>query len=162
VLTVDVAGEGVVADLCRDLVGVLKPLVKIVDVNFNPCLPQPQFPDYGNYKKIAILLGISWIILFIEPFSLRLRTVIMDHYYPQRANDRAVWLYQNVITKRISFFKFARLEIFRRLSKNQSFKTRSCFEILRAKFDNFWICRKICGYNKDFACMLCGDQQSCV
>lgn len=159
ILNVNVSGEGIVAELCQDLVGVLRPLVKIVNVDFEICLPHPKTPDFQKYKIIAALLIISWIILFLEPYSLRFRNIIMDHYYPERAKDRAVWLYQKVMTKRTSFFKYAKRKVFKKLTNGENEeKSRSCMEIFRAKFEDIWICRKIFGYNKDLCCILCGDQ----
>lgn len=161
ILTVNVRGEGVVAELCQDLVGVLQPLVKIVNVDATPCLPIPNPPNFEKYKLISALIIASWIILILEPFSLRCRSMIMSHYYPERANDRAIWLYQNIATRRITFLKFARQNVYKKFScgsNEDHFKTRTCMDIFRAKFDKFWICRKIFGYNKSLSCILCGDQ----
>lgn len=86
----------------------------------------------------------------------------MSHYYPERANDRAVWLYQNIAARRTSFLKFARQKVYKKFSSAKKvedrFKTRTCMEIFRAKFDKIWICRKMFGYNKNLSCILCGDQ----
>lgn len=145
--------------MCKDLVGIFKPLAKIKNVDITPCLPSPITPNYEKYKIIAILITLTWIILFLEPFSLRLRNLIMDHYYPERCKDRAIWLYQNLMTKRTSFFKYSRKKVLNKLSgKRDSGKSRTCLEIFRAKFEGVWICRKILGYNKDLSCVLCGDQ----
>lgn len=153
-------GQGIVAEFCQELVKVSKPLMKMLNLDFKKCLPSPKSPNFMKYELIAVLLIISWIILLLEPFASRFSNVIMNHYYPERSKERTVWLYQNVVTKRTSYLKFARKQIQKKFSKGGSKeKSRTCMEIFRAKFDQFWLCRKIFGYNREVCCVLCGSQQ---
>lgn len=159
ILSVNVTGEGIIAEFCQELVKVSKPLMKVLNLDFKKCLPNPKIPNFEKYELIAVLLILAWIILLFEPFSSRFSNIIMDHYYPERSKDRTVWLYQNVLTKRTSFLKFARKQSQRKLDGVREARSRTCMEIFRAKFDNFWLCRKIFGYNREMCCVLCGSPQ---
>lgn len=157
ILTVNIAGEGIIAEFCQELVKVSKPLMKILNLDFKKCLPNPKIPNFPKYELIAILLVLAWTILLIEPFASRFSNIIMDHYYSERSDDRTVWLYQNILTKRTSFLKFARKQNRKKFSVGGVEKSRTCCEVFRAKFDNIWICRKIFGYNRELCCILCGS-----
>jgi hypothetical protein len=158
ILTVKVAGEGIVAEFCQELVKVSKPLMKILNLDFKKCLPTPKIPNFPKYELIAIILILAWLILLLEPFASRFSSVIMDHYYPERSKDRTVWLYQNILTKRSSFLKFARKQTKNKfLNGPEKSRSRTCCELFRAKFDNIWLCRKIFGYNREMCCVLCGS-----
>lgn len=135
----NVTGQGVIAEMCRELVEIFKPLVKFYDVDFNLCLPHPHQPDYGKYLKIGVLIVISWMLLLLEPFGLRLRSIIMAHYFPERCLERTVWLYHQILRKRISFVKFAQKNARKKIIQTGTFRdeTVTCMEIFRAKIDRF-------------------------
>lgn len=62
-----------------------------------PCLPDPIPPDLDRYIQIVSLIIFCWIMTFFEPYGLRLRHVVMCYYHPDRAKQRAVWLYNHII-----------------------------------------------------------------
>lgn len=157
-MSVNVAGVGIIAEFCQELVKISKPLMKILNLDFKNCLPKPKIPNFLKYELIAILLVIAWVILFFEPFASRFSNVIMNHYYPERSNERTIWLYQNTLTKRISFLKYAKRQTRKKMFGSKE-GSRTCIEIFRAKFDRYWICRKIFGYNRYMCCVLCGIQK---
>lgn len=138
-LSVNVTGNGIVAEMCRELVEIFKPMVKFYDVNLQLCLPHPHQPDYCDYLKIGALVVTTWMMLLLEPFGLRLRSVIMDHYYPERCLERTVWLYHHILRKRMSFIKFAWnsmiKEVTQTLSESIGVEKMTCMEIFRAKID---------------------------
>ncbi|KAK6632545.1 hypothetical protein RUM43_013313 [Polyplax serrata] len=109
-----VEGRGVLSDFYRHL-------GKIIQVPQNPsiraplhCLPDPAPPDTGCYLQIVFLLCLCWILTVAEPYGLRLRNVVMSHYYPKRARERAVWLYNKILRSRSSFLRFARRQLKRK------------------------------------------------
>lgn len=130
-LSVTIAGDGIVAEMCRDLVDIFKPLVSFNDVNFNLCIPHPHHPDYSKYARIGNLIVLCWVMLLLEPFELRFRHIIMDYHYPEVSQERAVWLYHRILTKRSSFLKYARRKFL--MSGGDEDSTLTCFEIFRAK-----------------------------
>lgn len=141
-ISVKVIGHGVVAELCRELVDVLKPLVKFFDVDFKLCLPHPHQPDFAKYAKIGVLTTCWWALLILEPFGLRLRSIIMQHFYPTRCLERTVWLYHHILRRRMKFFDYARRQASRKLRLNEPFvdETAGCLEIFRAKIDRLIRC----------------------
>ncbi|XP_070510039.1 DC-STAMP domain-containing protein 2-like [Chironomus tepperi] len=156
-MSVNVSGHGIMADFCKELVNVMRPLTHINDVDFVTCLPHGETPNFKKYEAIAMLVASSWIILFFEPYSLRLRNVIMEHYYPKRSDDRVNWLYHEILKKRTGFTKFARKQLKEKLfSDGRSRESPStCMQILRSKFSRFWIFRKLFGYNESLSCLVC-------
>lgn len=86
---------------------------------------------------IAIL--ICWMLLLFEPYGMRLRQKVMSHFYPSRAMERAVFLYNKIIRRRESFIKFARRHVRRKFLNNKSGTlkddTRTCLDLIRAKLD---------------------------
>jgi hypothetical protein len=113
--------------------------MKVDNVDFTPCLPTPQFPDFKKYRTIILLAASSWILLFIEPYALRLKNVIMEHYYPEITRDRTVWLYHEILRKRTGFLKYAR-----RQARNKMFghehamrEDMTFMQIFRAKIRRY-------------------------
>nr|CAD7574516.1 unnamed protein product [Timema californicum] len=43
------------------------------------------------------LIALCWILMILEPYGLRQRSVIMGYYYPERAKQRSVWLYNRIL-----------------------------------------------------------------
>lgn len=128
-----IEGQGIVAEMCQDLLDIIKPFANFNDVNFNLCLPHPHQPDYSNYVKIGLLITLSWIILILEPYELRFRHIIMEFHYPEISQERAVWLYHEILAKRTSLVKYARQKFFKGGSVGDEALT--CLEIFRAKVD---------------------------
>jgi len=131
-----VSGQGIMAEFCKELVNVMEPLTQISDVDFVTCLPHAETPNFKKYEAIVILVACSWIILFFEPYALRLRNIIMEHYYPQRSEDRVNWLYHEILRKRSGFTKFAREQLKGKLlNYGRSMESpATCMQILRSKF----------------------------
>lgn len=68
---------------------------------------------------------------------MRLRTIVLNKFYPKRANERAAWLYNHILRGRESFIKMARRDMRRRFFKDDpsrmGIERRSCLDVLRAK-----------------------------
>jgi len=156
-ISFDIHGSGVVADLAREFAAIIKPFAVFKDFDPAECLPKPRQPNYGDYHRIAALMLFAWLLLLGEPYILRLRQTIMQQFYPDRSLQRTVWLYFHIMRKRTSFLTFARRQARRRFLKDDTFGTSfSCLESFRAKVDGIWICRKMFGVNSSRMCMLCG------
>ena len=103
------------ADMYRTMVGLLDPLAESgLDIDVSACLPKPHRPQYGVYKLIIGIYCICLILPVFEAYGLRLRRGVAACYYPKREHQRAVWLYNQILFKRGSFFKFARRQIRRK------------------------------------------------
>lgn len=126
-----IEGKGFIADLLKSIVKAFQPFGTNLEIDTIPCLPDPIPPDYDRYIQIgqfswsfckssftnislASLLVLSWILTVFEPYGLRLRHSVMSYYHPERARERAVWLYNHIMRSRLSFLKFARRQLRRR------------------------------------------------
>ncbi|XP_070169409.1 uncharacterized protein [Polyergus mexicanus] len=149
-----VSGKGYLADLYRSIVKAFTPHAKDAEIDMMPCLPDPIPPDLDRYTQIMTLIGFCWIMAIFEPYGLRLRHVVMCKYYPERAKQRAAWLYNHIIRSRGSFLKFARRQLRRKFGMSVGER------IERVTFGER--CLAICPFlNKLFPrkqnmCLLCG------
>ncbi|XP_033330167.2 uncharacterized protein LOC117222532 isoform X1 [Megalopta genalis] len=114
VVSIHVAGEGYMSDLYRSIIRSFSPRGKESEINTMLCLPQPVPPNLDRYTQIVGLLILCWFIAFFEPYGLRLRHVVLCQYYPDRAKQRATWLYNHIIRSRGNFLKFARRQLRRK------------------------------------------------
>lgn len=73
--------------------------------------------------------------MIFEPYGMRLRQVVMNKYYPNRANERAAWLYTTVLRRRETFVKYARREARRKFLKDKTADKRSVLDVIRAKYN---------------------------
>ncbi|XP_067203088.1 trichohyalin-like isoform X1 [Linepithema humile] len=149
-----VSGNGYLADLYRSIVKAFTPHAKDTEIDLMPCLPDPIPPDLDRYTQIATLIVFCWIMAIFEPYGLRLRHVVMCKYHPERARQRAAWLYNHIIRSRGSFLKFARRQLRRKFGMTEGER------IEKVTFRER--CLAICPFlNKLFPrkqnmCLLCG------
>ncbi|KYN04262.1 DC-STAMP domain-containing protein 2 [Cyphomyrmex costatus] len=152
---VHVSGDGYLADLYRSIVKAFTPHAKDTEIDVIPCLPDPIPPDLDRYTQIVTLIAFCWIMAIFEPYGLRLRHVVMCKYHPERAKQRAAWLYNYIIRSRGSFLKFARRQLRRKFGMTEGER------IERVTFRER--CLAICPFlNKLFprkqnVCLLCGS-----
>uniref|UniRef100_T1GCD6 Uncharacterized protein n=1 Tax=Megaselia scalaris TaxID=36166 RepID=T1GCD6_MEGSC len=135
-ITISVNGSGVVAKICRGIIKAFEPATEEFDIDPIRCLPHPYIPDYFEYGKIGTLLLAAWLLLFLEPFALRFRVLILSKFYPERDRERAVWLHSEILIERTSFIKLARRQIRSRILKDDSKKSYRCVDFIRAKTNN--------------------------
>ncbi|EFN90000.1 DC-STAMP domain-containing protein 2 [Harpegnathos saltator] len=149
-----VSGNGYLADLYTSLARAFTPRIKDTEIDVTPCLPDPIPPDLDRYTRIVTLIAFCWIMAIFEPYGLRLRHVVMCKYHPDRAKQRAAWLYNHIIRSRGSFLKFARRQLRRKFSMDQDRR------IERITFRER--CLAICPFlnklypEKQNTCLLCG------
>lgn len=155
-VTLEVTGSGIVADMYRGIVGAFEPMVKHGDI-LDPerCAPDPKIPNYVRYLQISLLLLFCWICIVLEPYGLRVRQIIMRGYYPERARQRATWLYNDILLKRESFFNVVRRQM--GFDKGDH-KPGNWMDVIRAKTSRFWICRKVFGPGDSKKCILCSER----
>ncbi|XP_076757059.1 DC-STAMP domain-containing protein 2 [Xylocopa sonorina] len=123
VVTIHVTGDGYLSELYRSIVKAFTPRGKEANIDTMLCLPDPIPPDYDKYTQIVVLIIFCWLMAFLEPYGLRLRHVVMCQYYPDRAKQRATWLYNHIIRSRGSFLKFARRQLRRKFGLAEGEKT---------------------------------------
>lgn len=45
-------------------------------------------------------MALAWVMALVEPLVLRMRPAILSSYYPERAQQRAVWLCGFILRER--------------------------------------------------------------
>lgn len=130
-------GQGLVVEVVQELLEMFKSILKFFGLKFDVCLPHPLRPDFMVYGKIGVLIAICWVLLFLEPIGLRIRSVVMRHHFPERSLERNLWLYHHILRKRANFFKFARRRARKKYLKDGCGKDEvmTCWEIFKAKVD---------------------------
>lgn len=173
VVTIHVSGEGYLSDLYRSIVKAFTPQGKDSEIDTMMCLPAPVTPDLDKYTQIITLIIFCWLMAFLEPYGLRLRQVVMCQYYPDRAKQRAAWLYNHIIRywyplrvrnahyrlanetrSRGSFLKFARRQLRRKfgLAEGEKIERVTLKERLWATLP----CLRVLFPMKQRMCLLCG------
>ncbi|XP_073840484.1 DC-STAMP domain-containing protein 2 isoform X2 [Musca autumnalis] len=155
-ITVEIDGGGFAGEIFAGIVHAFEPISQNYTVDPHTCLPLPRKPNYGQYYLIGTLILVAWIFLFFQPYGLRLRHIVMRLYYPEFARQRAIWLYNRILLKRMSFFKLARRKARIAFTKNKTGDNFSFLDWLRAKTEGYWLCRFILGHRKADKCLLCG------
>lgn len=135
VFTIQIIGMGLIADFVHGLVDAFSTLVDSFHIDPKPCLPVPSPPNLMRYAEIFVLLTLVWFMLFFEAYVLRMRQVVMNRYHPDRSRERAGWLYQQIVRKRMSFVKFARRKVRRRFHKDGFVEQVRFMDWVRAKLD---------------------------
>ncbi|XP_066587675.1 uncharacterized protein [Prorops nasuta] len=152
-----VSGTGYLAELYRSIAKAFTPHAKDMEIDSIPCLPDPIPPDFDRYTQIVSLIVLCWLMAIFEPYGLRLRHVVMSYYHPDRAKQRATWLYNHIIRSRGSFLKFARRQLRRKFGmaggdriEGVTVKQRlaACCPLLHRMFDD-----------KLDRCLMCGMVQ---
>uniref|UniRef100_A0A182RC35 DC_STAMP domain-containing protein n=1 Tax=Anopheles funestus TaxID=62324 RepID=A0A182RC35_ANOFN len=153
---VGVSGEGIIADTLRDIVRSFEPIINGTAIDPSQCIPDASAPRFGRYGQIGTLLVICWCFAFIEPYGLRVRQLVMRRYYPARARARAIWLYNDILLKRVHLLKVLRMHLTGAKDRNQRASV-NWMDVVRAKTNRYWICRMVLGQGGTVRCILCGD-----
>lgn len=102
-LSLKVEGDGAIASIYRRLAQY--PAASDSPSEFwdqiTKCLVEPVEPDHENLKTIYWLHLVVFLITFYSLYLLRFRHLICDYFYPERAQKRAVWLYNKIIRSRV-------------------------------------------------------------
>ncbi|XP_008852773.1 E3 ubiquitin-protein ligase DCST1 isoform X1 [Nannospalax galili] len=111
-LEVKVEGDSMLARLLRKTIGALNTTSDTgVQSNNMRCLPQPMSLDTRAYWKASLPTGLLVCLCLAQAFGYRLRRVIAAFYFPKREKKRALFLYNELLRKRIAFTKLRRAAI---------------------------------------------------
>ncbi|XP_041564385.1 DC-STAMP domain-containing protein 2 [Drosophila elegans] len=156
-IDLDIKGGGFVADIMRGIANAFRPLTQKSVLDTNPCLPLPVKPDYAKYVLILLLCLLAWLLVLAEPYVLRTRHLIMAYFYPERAKERAIFLYEKISDDRSSIFKFIRRRKRNEFNHKRNVEQPLCFNWLSRGFACLisWSC--CCSsYQNTERCTICG------
>ncbi|EDS42666.1 conserved hypothetical protein [Culex quinquefasciatus] len=153
---IHVIGNGTIADMYRRIVAVIETSARLADyLRPAKCAPDPPAPDYVRYCQIGFLLISAWAFIVLEPYGLRVRQLIMAGYYPERARERATWLYNDIMLKRETFVKLVLKQMAADLGDPTGKPT--WLDVIRAKTNHYWLSRMVLGSHHPVRCILCGS-----
>ncbi|XP_037939558.1 DC-STAMP domain-containing protein 2-like [Teleopsis dalmanni] len=158
-ITVDVKGGGVAGDMYGGIVHAFEPNTQNYTIDSTSCLPRAKIPNFRRYQLIGLLCVMAWIMLFTQPYGLRLRHLVMRYYYPEVSQRRALWLYNHILLKRETIFKLARRKVRTKLLNDKVSDNFTFMDWLRVKAESYICCsllvRLLCGKRKVDLCLIC-------
>ncbi|XP_075981624.1 ubiquitin protein ligase sneaky [Anticarsia gemmatalis] len=101
-LNIEVEGTGMLATLFRKLLSNISSYkVHHSLVSNEECVPRPH--AMSTYYYFKIYGGYLWILLllYINPYTLRLRRLTCSYFYPRREKQRILHLYNDILKKRM-------------------------------------------------------------
>lgn len=75
------------------------------------CVPTIVTPNSSLLKGLLITLGLIFLTIVLEAYSLRMRHIIAGEMYPMRKKIRAAWLYSYILATKGSMKKLARRQL---------------------------------------------------
>ncbi|CAH2042146.1 unnamed protein product, partial [Iphiclides podalirius] len=107
-LEIEVEGAGTVANMMRNVLNALNSTRRHQAVSNEVCLPKPRAMPTVYFVKIYC--GYIWILLllYLNPYTLRLRSIICSYFYPRREKQRILHLYNDILKKRMKMQKTMR------------------------------------------------------
>ncbi|NWS78440.1 DCST2 protein, partial [Crotophaga sulcirostris] len=101
VMGIVVEGEGYTSEIFRDLVSAFDVLQQgNITVLSQHCIPQPVEPDYNTYISMGILYGACLFIAVFGCYVTRLRRAVCAAYYPEREQERMLFLHSTILARR--------------------------------------------------------------
>ncbi|KAL0870021.1 hypothetical protein ABMA27_006197 [Loxostege sticticalis] len=108
-LEIQVEGTGTLASMVRKVLASMNNPGKSGGVVSNSaCLPRPRLMPPLYYFKIYG--GYLWILLllYVNPYTVRLRRLVCSYFYPCREKQRILHLYNDILKKRLKMQKTLR------------------------------------------------------
>ena len=157
-LTIGLKGDNFLAKRISKLNNGLDIKKKIVD-RLQECKREPLHPDERTYKQILLYLSIIMITIFCSSYGLRFRHYVCSIFYPERVPIRAVWLYNNILSRRGNIFHFFRRQLLRKVYGDHQIEKVSILDRLCAQYREIRILFTLLGlYGKHKYCKICGQK----
>ncbi|XP_060852767.1 DC-STAMP domain-containing protein 2-like [Rhopalosiphum padi] len=153
---VNIDGDGILADLYKTIIQTFKPVANEMNMDTMSCLPNPWPPNYDCYRRIIVVLTLTWFLAIMQPYGLRFRSYVMGYYHPDVARTRAVWLHNHIIRRRINFVKFARRFLRRKFGLGGGESTTQDTSFLDLIYSKYPILDRIWSRKKQIVCLICG------
>ncbi|XP_055978779.1 E3 ubiquitin-protein ligase DCST1 [Sorex fumeus] len=124
-LEVKVEGDSMLARLLRKTIGALNTSSEtVVESNNLPCLPQTVSLSTGAYMRTVLPVAVLVSLCLLQAFGYRLRRVIAAFYFPKREKQRVLFLYNDLLRKRVAFTRLRRAAVLRRARQQSAPRRR--------------------------------------
>ncbi|XP_049876714.1 protein sneaky [Pectinophora gossypiella] len=156
-LEIQVEGKGLLAGAVRMILAGLNTHRRVRrSVTNAACLPHPRSMPTTYFLKIYG--GYLWILLllYINPYTLRLRRLVCSWFYPRREKQRVLHLYNDILKKRVKIQKTVRRKAVQAIRAH--YLSGENLLSLRIKFP------QVLGWLRVFpaarmTCLICGQTQ---
>ncbi|EFB25783.1 hypothetical protein PANDA_011519, partial [Ailuropoda melanoleuca] len=102
-VSITVEGAGYAGKIYRDLVSAFDVLQQSnTSILSQRCLLRPSEPDSTGYVVIGMMYGLCFCVTLLGSYVSRLRRVICAAYYPSWEQERTVYLYNLLLSRRTS------------------------------------------------------------
>ncbi|XP_051714569.2 LOW QUALITY PROTEIN: DC-STAMP domain-containing protein 2 [Oryctolagus cuniculus] len=102
-VSITVEGVGYTGTIYRDLVSAFDVLQQgNISILSRRCLLHPSEPDTTGYIVIGAMYGLCFFVTLCGHYVSRLRRLICASYYPSREQERIIYLYNVLLSRRTS------------------------------------------------------------
>ncbi|VVC93281.1 unnamed protein product [Leptidea sinapis] len=149
---IEIEGEGTVAGIVRKIVEQLTNVHSTVAESNDKCVPRPRAISIAYYFKIYGGYICILILLYLNPYTLRLRR----SFYPHREKQRIVHLYNDILKKRLKMQKTLRRKAVQ--SVRVHYLSGENLLTLRMKFPQLLSWLSVLPFAR-MKCLICGDTE---
>ncbi|KAL3275786.1 hypothetical protein HHI36_020531 [Cryptolaemus montrouzieri] len=158
-LYLEIKGTGIIAALLRSIVKGfnIKKRIKIVRSNEN-CLPHPTLMPYIYFLEIYGMFLLIAVMMFVEVYTQRFRSVICGYFYRKRQKRRILYLYNETTRRRIGFLRYMKSRIIKQVRERRLDESVNICAVARYRYP------KCCGFLKIFGmarrdCIICEEPE---
>ncbi|KAL8585815.1 hypothetical protein ACOMHN_065165 [Nucella lapillus] len=159
VVNITVTGTGFMSEIVRMFLTSFNSNRKMDSITTNhACLPQAREP---NVLKNLTILGVYMtliILIILEAYGLRLRSIICSFFYRKREKKRVLFLYNEMLKKRKGYLRHMRHRV-RRQIRNRTLKGKTnVLTALTLQFPRLCCCLKWFNASRE-SCLICKDPE---
>ena len=163
-----VKGSGILANLIRSILNEADiDEHKYFEDSLLSCSPKIFHLDYFQIYNFTLKIILLFVVIFTETYFKRLNRVICAYYYRRVEKKRIIWLYNNLLKKRLRFIEEAKRRILSRKKNdliNLEFDLVNNFLELLKKWKSIRKLLNFLGFCK-IACIICNEknrEEKCV
>ncbi|ESN98512.1 hypothetical protein HELRODRAFT_176991 [Helobdella robusta] len=151
-LSIEVEGESFLAEMYRTLVESFAAVKSDKNI-LASCTTKVFEFNLRDLLRVSLIYAFLLASVYFRPYIFRIRLKVCDAFYPKRRIMRAIWLYNNILRKRIPMMKsdFDRVAD----SAGRLSKKISMIDKLAARFALVDDCLQCIGYESLY-CLMCG------
>ncbi|XP_060569051.1 E3 ubiquitin-protein ligase DCST1-like [Ruditapes philippinarum] len=158
--TVDVkiGGTGFMSNIVRMFMSGLNTKNKLDRVSSNvECLPRPVPLDNIYYGYVFGIFFLTWMLVLLDAYCLRMRMVISAFFYRKREKQRILHLYNTMLKKRKYFLKDMRRKVKRKAKKMELYERSGLMYSLGRQFPGLCGCLAKTKAGRD-KCLICEEK----
>ncbi|XP_044755627.1 protein sneaky [Coccinella septempunctata] len=159
-LLLEIKGTGMIASLLRSIVKGFNVKKRIKMTRSNEiCLPHPTPMPNIYFLEIYGMFFLIAVMMFIEVYTNRLKSVICGYIYRKRQKRRILYLYNETTRRRIGFLRYMKTQIIKKVRERRLNESINVCIVARIRYP------KCCGFLKIFGiarrnCIICEEPEA--